>query len=96
MSRKKVHPKKLLHITRLTGLLQVVSFHSICFFRNVFIPSCLAHTILTHRDWGRVEVNSVELTRALKCWESGGIIEESNFIPKRYKNPIQFEMKLKI
>ncbi|ODM98832.1 Palmitoleoyl-protein carboxylesterase NOTUM [Orchesella cincta] len=50
---------------------------------NVFIPSCLAHTVLTHRDWRRVEVNSVELTRALKCWESGGVIEESNFIPKR-------------
>ncbi|XP_035715762.1 palmitoleoyl-protein carboxylesterase NOTUM isoform X2 [Folsomia candida] len=47
---------------------------------NVFIPACMAHTVLTHRDWKRVEVNSVYLPRALKCWESGGIVGESNSI----------------
>lgn len=52
--------------------------------RNVFIPACMAHTVLTHRDWKRVEVNSVYLPRALKCWESGGIVGESNSIQSRY------------
>ncbi|XP_076062099.1 palmitoleoyl-protein carboxylesterase notum isoform X2 [Oratosquilla oratoria] len=40
--------------------------------RNVtsaFAPSCIAHSVLTKRDWANVKVEDVTLPQALHCWE---------------------------
>ncbi|XP_034253699.1 uncharacterized protein LOC117652715 [Thrips palmi] len=42
-------------------------------FKNVsavFAPSCIAHTVLTKRDWASVRIDRVSLPSALRCWES--------------------------
>nr|CAG4643802.1 EOG090X02ZJ [Lepidurus arcticus] len=35
----------------------------------VFAPSCISHTVLTNRDWQSIRIGSMELPRALRCWE---------------------------
>jgi len=35
----------------------------------VFAPACIAHTVLTNRDWTDVRVHDVSLPKALRCWE---------------------------
>ncbi|KAJ1532031.1 hypothetical protein ONE63_000665 [Megalurothrips usitatus] len=42
-------------------------------FKNVsavFAPSCIAHTVLTKRDWASVRIDRVTLPAALRCWDA--------------------------
>ncbi|XP_045107304.1 palmitoleoyl-protein carboxylesterase NOTUM-like [Portunus trituberculatus] len=41
-------------------------------FQNVtalFAPSCIAHTVLTKRNWAAVKIGDVSLPHALYCWD---------------------------
>ena len=35
---------------------------------NVFVPSCISHTVLTKPSWTEVTVDGVSLPDALQCW----------------------------
>ena len=40
-------------------------------FQNVsavFSPSCIAHEVITKRDWSAISVNEVTLPDAIACW----------------------------
>ena len=40
------------------------------FFRALFAPSCISHTVLTKRDWYKVKIGDVSLPQSLHCWAS--------------------------
>ncbi|OTF79764.1 hypothetical protein BLA29_013710, partial [Euroglyphus maynei] len=35
----------------------------------VFIPSCMAHILLTKLDWHKVSIQGITLPEAINCWE---------------------------
>lgn len=37
--------------------------------RALFAPSCIAHTVLTKRNWAAVKIGDVSLPHALYCWD---------------------------
>lgn len=52
--------------------------------RSVFAPSCVAHTVLTRRDWRTIKIDSVSLPSALHCWHT-----ETNFAKFSNNNKAQ-------
>ncbi|CAG0879224.1 unnamed protein product [Cyprideis torosa] len=51
-------------------------------FQNVtavFAPACIAHTVLTNKEWVKVEVSGVTLPQAIRCWETHAHTLESRW-----------------
>ena len=47
----------------------------------VFLPSCLAHSILTNSDWLSIQVKGYNLDRAINCWIMKDNLNNSTLSP---------------